>query len=181
MILFDHVIQIFHLADKDVRAVFRVVAFDGGFTGLTAVNRNLLGETVAADGFLQKPERRLFIPVLREQKVYGVAMFIHRTIQIASLAFHLDVRLVHPPADPHWTLAPMERLLELRAIFDDPPVNRGVIHLHAPLLHKFFDVARAQEKRRDAADAHPDTLWWEMSTFEIDRHWRSPSLCTFVQ
>jgi len=63
-----------------------VVAFDGGFIGVTAVNGNLLGETVAADGFLQKPECRLFIAVLREQKVNGLAGLIHGTIEVIPLA-----------------------------------------------------------------------------------------------
>jgi hypothetical protein len=38
MILFDHIIQILHLADNDVGAVYLVVALDGGFIGVTAVN-----------------------------------------------------------------------------------------------------------------------------------------------
>src|SRR5262249_43713930 len=68
--------------------------------------------------------------------------FIHRAVQIALLALHLDVCLIHPPADPHRALAPMEGLLELRAIFDDPPVHGGVIHVHPPFFHEFFDMAR---------------------------------------
>ena len=60
MILLDHVIQIFHLADDDVRAVFFVIALDRGFIGLTTVNRDLFGDPVAADRFFQKLERRLF-------------------------------------------------------------------------------------------------------------------------
>ena len=51
-----------------------VVALDGGFIGVTAVDGNLLGETVAADGFLQKAQRSLFIAVLREEKVNGLAL-----------------------------------------------------------------------------------------------------------
>jgi hypothetical protein len=58
-----------------------------------------------------------------EQKVNGLAVLIYRAIEIAPLTFDLDVRLVQPPAHPYWTLAPMERLLELRAIFDDSPVE----------------------------------------------------------
>jgi hypothetical protein len=38
----------------------------------------------------------------------------------------------------------MKRLLELRAIFDDPAVNGGVIHIHSTLLHEFFDMTGAQ-------------------------------------
>ena len=68
MILFHHIMQIFHLADGDGRAVFLVIAFDGGFLGVTAIDGNRLGEPVAADRLLQKPERGLGVPVLRQQK-----------------------------------------------------------------------------------------------------------------
>ena len=54
-----------------------VVALDGGCSGLTAIDGHLLRHAMAADRFLQKPERRFFIPVLREQKVDRVAMFVH--------------------------------------------------------------------------------------------------------
>ena len=50
------------------------------YIGLTAVNGNLLGETVAADDFLQTPERRLFISVFHEPTVDHLTMFIHRAI-----------------------------------------------------------------------------------------------------
>ena len=95
MILLHDVIQIFHLAGHDVSAVCLVVAFDRGFIGFAAINRDGLGNPVAADGFLQKPERRLCIPVLRKQKVNGLAVFIHCTVQVAPLAFHADVGFVH--------------------------------------------------------------------------------------
>src|SRR5262249_16428087 len=115
--------------------------------------------------------------MLGEQKVNGLALLIDRTIEIAPLALHLDVCLVHPPAHPHGTLAPMKRLLELGAIFDDPSVNGGVIHLHPPFLHEFFDMARAQRVRHIPADPHQNNLWGEMGTFEIDRH---PSLSLMI-
>src|SRR5262245_32154112 len=94
VILFHHIIQILHLADGDSRAVLLVIAFDGGFIGVTAVNRDRLGEPVAADRLLQKPERGRCVPVLGEQKVNGLAVFIHRAVEIAPLALHLDVGLV---------------------------------------------------------------------------------------
>jgi hypothetical protein len=142
-----------------VRAVFPVVALNSRFIGVTAVDSNRLGDSVAADGFLQKPECRLFIAVLREQKVNGLVLLIHRAVQIAPLALDLDIRLVHPLADPHRPLAPMKRLFELWAIFDDPSVHGGVIHLHPPFLHECFDMARAQRVRHIPTDAHENNLW----------------------
>jgi hypothetical protein len=69
MVLLYDIIQVFDLADGDGRAVLLVIAFDRGFIGVTAVNRDRVGEPVAADRLLQKPERGRCIAVLGEQKV----------------------------------------------------------------------------------------------------------------
>src|SRR5262249_17093672 len=82
---FHDVVEVFHLADGDVRAVFFVVAFNGRFVGVTAVNGDRLRDPVAADCLLQKPERCFFIPVLREEKVNGLAVLVHRTGEILPL------------------------------------------------------------------------------------------------
>src|SRR5262249_43897658 len=175
MILLHDIVEVFHLTDDDVGALCLIVALDGGFIGVTAVDGDRLGETVAADGFFQKPERGLFIAVLREQKVNRVAVFVHGAIEIAPLPFYFDIGFVHAPTHPYRTLAAMEGLLELRAICDDPPIDGGVIHLYSTFLHEFFDVTRAQRIRHIPADPHENDLRGEMSTFEADRHRRSPS------
>jgi hypothetical protein len=167
MVLLDHVIQIFHLADDDVRAVFFVRALDRGFIGLTAVNRDLFGDPMAVDRFLQKLERRLLIPMLGEQKINGLAGFIHRTIEIAPLPFDADVGLIHPPAAPHRLLAVVKRLLQLRAVLDDPTVDGGVIHVDTALEHELFDVARAQRVGDIPADARQDDILWEMGPLKF--------------
>src|SRR5262249_11581805 len=97
----------------DVRALFLVVALNGRFIGVTAVNRDRFGDTMATDRFLQKAQCGLCIAVLREQKVDRLAVFVDGAIQVIPLAFDLDVGLVHPPADPHRTLASMGYLLKV--------------------------------------------------------------------
>jgi hypothetical protein len=52
----------------------------------------------------------------------------------------------------------MKRLLQLGAVFDDPAVNGGVIHLYPTFLHEFFDMARAQWIRHIPADSHQNNL-----------------------
>jgi hypothetical protein len=110
MVLFHDVIEIFDLADGDGRAVLLVVALDGRFIGVTAVNRNRLGDAMPADGLLEKPSCRLFVAMFGEQKVNGLPVFVDGAIEIAPLALHLDVCLVHPPAAPHRALTPVKRL-----------------------------------------------------------------------
>src|SRR5215510_12463767 len=155
-----------------------VVAFDGGFIGVTAVDGNLCGRSVVANNILEKPECGLFIPVLGQQKVNRLAVFVHGAIEIVPLAFNLDVGLIHPPAHPHWTLAPMERLFQGGTVFDHPALDRGVIDLYPALLHQFFDMPIAQGIRDVPTHTHQDNILGEMGPLEAHRHHRSPSLYT---
>jgi hypothetical protein len=111
MILFEDIIPVFDLPHHDVGAVCLVVALDHCGIGFTAVNGDSLGDPVAADRLRQKPQRRLWVSVLRQQKVDGLPGFIHGARQVAPPAFNLDVRLVHAPVHADRPLAVVERLL----------------------------------------------------------------------
>ncbi len=76
MVLFHDIIEVSDLADRDCGAMLLVVALDGGFIGVTAVNGDGLRNPIAADRLLEKPQRRLLIPVLSQQKVNGLAVFV---------------------------------------------------------------------------------------------------------
>ncbi len=89
---------------------------------------------MAADGLGQEVQGRPLVPVLRVEKVNGLAALIHGTIQIVPLAFKPNIRLVHPPAAPDGALAAVEGRFELRAIFQDPAVDRRMIDRHPALL-----------------------------------------------
>ena len=52
---FHDIVEVFHLADCNGGAILLIVTFDGRFIGVTAVNRDRLGDAVAADGLFQKP------------------------------------------------------------------------------------------------------------------------------
>jgi hypothetical protein len=69
-----------------------------------------------------------------------------------------NIRLIHAPTGPNGPLAPVKGFLELGAIFDDLAVDGGVIHLHPPFLHEFFDMARAQRIGQIPADPHQNDL-----------------------
>ena len=68
MLLLHHSIEILHLADRDRGAVLLMVALNRRFIGVTAVNRDRLGEPVTADRFLKDPgilyERRSDVAAL---------------------------------------------------------------------------------------------------------------------
>lgn len=127
------------------------------------------------NGFLEKAQHALFIPLFGAQKVHGLAVFVNGTIQIAPLALHLDIRLVHAPTDTHGTLAAVKRFFELGAIFDDSPIHSRVVQRNPTFLHKFFNVARAQWVHYVPADTRGNDLSRERSTLETDCHRLAPS------
>jgi len=174
MILFHDIIHVFYLPDDDGRAMLCVVALHGGFIRLTAVNGDRLEEPVTADRFLEQPEGRLCVSMLRQQKVNGLAVLVHGAIEIAPLAFDFDGRLVHAPADPRRALAAVQGFFQERVVFDHPPVDGGVIHVDPTFQHEFFDVARAQGVGDLPADTQQNNVWREMSPFEADRHRLAP-------
>jgi len=180
MVLLRDIVYIFHLTDGDGCAVGLGVAFDGGFMGVTAVAGHGVRETMAADGLRQKPQRGFCSPVLREEKVNGLAVFIHRTIQIPPLSLPFDVRLGHPPADPARPLPTMQRLFQLGALLDDPAVDGGVIHVDPTFLQECFDMACAPGRRHIPADSHQNNLWRAMRSFEADRHVSLPHVVPLV-
>ena len=140
---FDDIIQIFGLANDDCRPVRFVIALDGRSIRLTAVDRDRLGDTISAGRFLEKIQSRFLIPLLREQEVNGLTVFVHGAIQIAPLSFDPNIRFVHPPAQPHRPLAAVERRFELGSVLQHPAVNRGVVHRYPTFPHQFFDLAVA--------------------------------------
>src|SRR5262249_7483495 len=115
-----------------------------------------------------------------QQKVNGLPLPIHGAIQVIPLAFDLDIGFVHAPADPDRPLPAMKRFLQLGAIFDDPAVDGGVIHLYPTFLHEFFDMASTQRIRHIPADSHQNSLWGEMRSFEADRHVSLPHVVPLV-
>src|SRR5438876_8705387 len=90
-------------------------------------------------------------------------------------ALHLDVRLVHAPADPHRALAAMKRLFQLGTVFHDPALDGGVVDRHATLLHEFFDMPIAQRVGDIPPHTDQDNVRGEMGALEAD-HPYSPSL-----
>src|SRR5215470_13623239 len=175
MVLLHNVVEIFDFTDGDRRAVLRIIALDGRFIGRTPVNGDLLRHAVAANRLRQNPLSGLLVTFLGEEKVDGLTRFIDGAIEIAPLALHFDVGLVHPPTDPYRTLAPVKRLFQQRTIFDGPPVDGGVIDINPTFCHEFLDMACAERIRHIPPHPHENDLFGEMGPLKTDRHRRSPS------
>jgi hypothetical protein len=81
---FHHVGELLHLADRDRGTMLLVVARDGGFMGVTAVNRDRLGDAMPSDGLGQKPFGGLLIVLFCPQEIHGLAGIIHGAIEIST-------------------------------------------------------------------------------------------------
>src|SRR5262245_61922216 len=178
MIRFDAVVERLALAAFNRRPVLLVIARDGGFMGVTAVDGDRLGNPLAADGLREKASGGLGLPVLCEPTVKGLAGFVHDAIERAPLAFHPDRGLIHPPAAAHRARAAVERLCPLRTVLHDPALDRRVVDRHPALLQQFFHMPIAHGVGDIPAHAHAHDLLWDMGALEAHRHRHSPSLST---
>jgi len=80
------------------------------------------------------------VPALRQQEVQRFSDLIHGAIEMDPLAFHLDVRLIHPPGSVRGPLAPACIFRELTGIALYPPIKRGMIDPDTSLGHDLLKV-----------------------------------------
>src|SRR5215813_7386947 len=146
--------------------------------GVAAVDRDLLRHAGATNGLGEKASGGLGIPVLRQQKVDRLPGCIDGAIQIAPLACHADVGLVHAPAAPHGALAAVKGLCQWGAVFDHPALDRRVVDGDPAFFQALFHLAIAQGIRHIPSPACEDHLRWEMGPLETHRHRLSPPLFT---
>ena len=117
VVLCHHGVEVFDLADRDRGPIRLVGALERRCIGVTAIHRDRLGDAMPADGLREKPYCGLFVAMFGEQNVNGLAVFVHRTLQIPPHAFDFNRGFVHPPIHPHRALAPVERLLQVRTLW----------------------------------------------------------------
>src|SRR5215831_18921607 len=146
--------------------------------GVAAVDRDLLRHAGATNGLGEKASGGLGIPVLRQQKVDRLPGCIDGAIQMAPLAFHADVGLVHAPAAPHRALAAVKGLFPWGAVFDHPALDRRGVAGDPAFFQELFPLAIAQGIRHIPAHACEDHLRWEMGPLKTHRPRLSPPLLT---
>jgi hypothetical protein len=168
MILCHHVVQRLHLVDFDHGAVCLMVAFDRRFIGLAPIDGHLLGDPVAADRWRENAERRLGIPVLREQHVNGLPGRIDGALEIAPLLFDPNVRFVQAPAAPHRALTAVAGLFQEGAVLQDPALDGRVVDGHPTLLHEFFHLMVAQGIGQIPPHARQDNVSHKVGALEAD-------------
>jgi hypothetical protein len=98
MILFDDVVQVFALTQRNARFMVFVVADDRRGVGAALVDGDRLWFAVLIDCSLEKTACRRLVTTRGEQEVDGVTVAINGTVEIAPPAADLDLCLVHSPA-----------------------------------------------------------------------------------
>src|SRR5262245_34003246 len=175
MVLFYRMIHILHLPNDDGGAMHFVVPLDRGFIGLAPIDGDRFGDSETTNRLREKAERGLGIPVLREQKVNGLPGLINGSIPVLPRAFHVNIRLIYPPAASHRALAAVERLFQLSTILHDPALDGRALDRHPALRHQCFNLPIAQEVSDIPVHDHEHDLLWEMGSLEAHRHRHFPS------
>jgi hypothetical protein len=150
---------------------------NGGGMGLTAIDGARLGHAVPADGFGEEACGPRLIALLREEDINGLAALIDGAREIAPYFFRRHRDFIHPPADPDRALVAMEHCFQLRAVLQDPAIDRRMVNVHPTFLHRLFDMAVAQRVGHRPPHARPDHVVHERGSREA-HHGHAPSLRT---
>src|SRR5450755_3309348 len=110
--------------------------------GLT-VQRDLLRPTrrIRHQRLSKERLRRRYAAITAKQKINGLALLIHGTIELVPLASNGDVGLLHPPGRSNAARVSIPAFLILRNIPNDPSQNRRVRDLDTTLCHPRHEVS----------------------------------------
>jgi hypothetical protein len=158
MVLLDHVVEIFALADLDGCFAISIDRFEPGEIGTAFVDGHCFGHAILGDRFLKVTPRCSLVPMGPKQKVNGVAVLVDGPVEISPFALDADVGLVHPPALTNHLLAQAERFLQYRQQLDGPAVHGRMIDRNAALGHHLFKMAQAQRIRHVPPHAEQDDV-----------------------
>src|SRR5262249_52992423 len=108
-----------------------------------------------------------------------------RAIEVGPFPFDFHIRLVEPPAPSHGALPAPELLFQLRCVFEDPAVKRGMIHGHTPLPHHLLELPIRNRIGHIPPDAPQDDVPLKLASLEVDHaaapppldQWRSIAKC----
>jgi hypothetical protein len=99
MILLNHVIQVLVCPDERLSGQYSFgLQFGDDLMGHpTAVERDFLRDIMIADRLLEEAHGGRFIPILTQQEIDSLALFIDRAVEIAPLTFHFVIGFIDSP------------------------------------------------------------------------------------
>jgi hypothetical protein len=173
MILFHDMVEILALPESESCLVSPVVPLNRRGVAATLVNRNRLRQPLVPNSLASDRLGCGALSIGGQQKVNGVALFIHGAIEVDPFPFNFHIGFVHAPAPAHRALPLAERLLTLRRVLDDPAVERGVIDGATPLAPPLLELPVGNRLRPIPPYAPEDNLPLVLTAFEVD-HAASP-------
>src|SRR5215467_2704806 len=96
------------------------------------------------------------VPSAAEVGCYGLAMFIHRPVQVHPSAADQNICLVAAPRLTYRLFERAHRLGEVNRIADDPAENRAGCNRDAKLVHDLRQISVAQLKSQIPVDTLND-------------------------
>jgi 5'-3' exonuclease, N-terminal resolvase-like domain len=108
----------------------------------------------------------LGVPLPGYQHVDDLAELIDRAVDVAPLASHLHIGLVHLPAVTDGVAAWPSGVGQQRREAQHPPIDRHVVDLHAPLAKEFLHIAVRQTEAQVPADRQHDHIGREAEASE---------------
>ena len=136
MVLYNQIMYILRLSNANGRIVLGIAADDRCRIGPTLVDIDDIRRAATLSGLGQKPLGGFLITLVGQQKINRFALLVYGPIQIHPQTLDTDIGLIKAPTDADGTLAPVENCLELRAIFDDPPINGRVVDVNTAFFEK---------------------------------------------
>src|SRR5262245_50304659 len=176
MVLFHNVIEILAVADGDSRLLGPIVMFDRCRVRTALIDRDLLGQLLGTNRLAQEGLGGGLVAGGSEQKINGVAFFVHGAIEVSPFPFDFHVGFIDPPAPPHRALSAAELLLKLRRVLDDPAVERGVIHCDTPLAHHLLELPVRYRVGHVPPHAPQNNFSLELTALKVDHTATSTSL-----
>src|ERR1700719_3132001 len=93
-----------------------------------------------------------------QKEVDRAARFIDGSVQVAPLAFHLDISVVHAPRVTHRPGVRLPTLFKIRHVALHPPQDRRMSQQDAPLGHQLDQVTGAELEGEIPSYAEHDDL-----------------------
>jgi hypothetical protein len=119
-----------------------------------------------ADRLLEEAYGGRLIPILTQQEIHSLALFIDRAIEIAPLTLHFDIGFIDSPGWTDRARVVLPFFLEGGNEALDPSQNGGVYDRDAALRHQIAHVAIAQFISDIPPHGLNDKKMVEMTTFE---------------
>lgn len=138
--------------------------------GPTLINNNAFGGTVALNSVLQKSSCRSRVSALGQHEIKGLPVSINGSVEILSVAFHLDVGFIHAPGIGCWSFSGLSCLGNQRRELHDLAVQCRVIDIHPTFVHDFFQIPVRHTKAYVQIHRIKDCALGIMDTLEINRH-----------